>query len=158
MARPDYLFGGESLLFNNLKTASNYNDDRLQLYNNGSKDDLVSTGINAPMYDFSEAHNDNGMEVVAFEQIKEAIDGSALDAMSENDQTKSVTERSEIHVAMRENGGSWTDATVSTNYGNIGAVTPAVAVQQDGKAAVVWQQGVAKFNEQGSPACPPTTS
>ena len=150
MARPDYLFGGESLLFNNLKTASNYNDDRLQLYNNGSKDDLVSTGINAPMYDFSEAHNDNGMEVVAFEQIKEAIDGSALDAMSENDQTKSVTERSEIHVAMRENGGSWTDATVSTNYGNIGAVTPAVAVQQDGKAAVVWQQGVAKFNEQGS--------
>ena len=150
MARPDYLFGGESLLFNNLKTASNYNDDRLQLYNNGSKDDLVSTGINAPMYDFSEAHNDNGMEVVAFEQVKEAIDGSALDAMSENDQTKSVTERSEIHVAMRENGGSWTDATVSTNYGNIGAVTPAVAVQQDGKAAVVWQQGVAKFNEQGS--------
>ena len=29
-------------------------------------------------------------------------------------------------------------------------MTPAVAVQQDGKAAVFWQQGVAKFNEQGS--------
>ena len=150
MARPDYLFGGESLLFNNLKTASNYNDDRLQLYNNGSKDDLVSTGINAPMYDFSEAHNDNGMEVVAFEQVKEAIDGSALDAMSENDQTKSVTEKSEIHVAMRQNGGSWTTQPVGTYWGNIGCVTPAVAVQNDGKAAVIWQQGIAKFNNEGS--------
>ena len=150
MARPDYLFGGESLLFNNLKTASNYNDDRLQLYNNGSKDDLVSTGINAPMYDFSEAHNDNGMEVVAFEQIKETIDGSALDAMSENDQTKNVTEKSEIHVAMRQNGGAWTTQPVGTYWGNIGCVTPAVAVQNDGKAAVIWQQGIAKFNNEGS--------
>ena len=150
MAQPTYLLGGTSLLFNNLKTASNYNDDRIQLYSGGSKDDLVSTGISAPMYDFAEAHNADGLEVVAFEQVKEAIDGSALETMSENDQTKSVTERSEIHVAVRQNGGSWTDATVSTNFGNIGAVTPAVAVQQDGKAAVVWQQGVAKFNEQGS--------
>ena len=150
MAQPTYLLGGESLLFNNLKTASNYNDDRLQTYSSGSKDDLVSTGIEAPMYDFSEAHNASGLEVVAFEQVKEAIDGSALDAMSENDQTKSVTERSEIHVAMRQNGGAWTDATVGTYFGNIGCVTPAVAVQSDGKAAVIWQQGVAKFNEQGS--------
>lgn len=150
MAQPTYLLGGESLLFNNLKTASNYNDDRLQTYSGGSKDDLVSTGISAPMYDFAEAHNADGLEVVAFEQVKEAIDGSALDAMSENDQTKSVTERSEIHVAMRQGGGSWTDATVSTAWGNIGCVVPAVAVQQDGKAAVVWQQGVAKFNGQGS--------
>ena len=150
MAQPTYLLGGESLLFNNLKTASNYNDDRIQLYSGGSKDDLVSTGISAPMYDFSEAHNASGLEVVAFEQVKEAIDGSALETMSENDQTKSVTERSEIHVAMRQGGGSWTDGTVSTNYGNIGAIAPAVAVQQDGKAAVIWQQGVAKFNGQGS--------
>ena len=150
MARPTYLLGGQSLLFNNLKTASNYNDDRLQLYNDGSKNDLVSTEINAPMYDFAEAHNSNGMELVAFEQIKETINGSALDALSENDQTKNVTEKSAIHVAMRQNGGSWTDATVSDNYGNIGAVTPAVAVQDDGKAAVIWQQGIAKFNEQGT--------
>ena len=150
MAQPTYLLGGESLLFNNLKTASDYNDDRLQTYSDGSKDDLVSTGIAAPMYDFAEAHNTDGLEVVAFEQVKEAIDGAALDAMSENDQTKSVTERSEIHVAVRQDGGSWTDATVSTAWGNIGCVVPAVAVQQDGKAAVVWQQGVAKFNAQGS--------
>ena len=150
MARPTYLLGGESLLFNNLKTASNYNDDRLQLYNNGSKSNLVDTGIDAPMYDFAEAHNSNGMELVAFEQIKETINGTELDAMSENDQTKNVTEKSEIHVAMRQNGAEWATETIGSYWGNIGCVTPAVAVQDDGKAAVIWQQGIAKFNEQGT--------
>ena len=150
MARPDYLLGGESLLFNNLKTASNYNDDRLQLYSNGSKNDLVSTGIDAPMYDFAEAHNNNGMELVAFEQVKEEINGSELEAMSENDQTKVISEKSEIHVAMRQNGGSWTTETVGSYWSDgIACVTPAVAVQSDGKAVVIWQQGVAKFNDQG---------
>ena len=152
MAQPTYLLGGESLLFNNLNTPKNYNDDRIQLFDGSSKNNLVDTGIDAPMYDFAEAHNNNGLELVAFEQIKETIDDSELDAMSENDQTKSVTGKSEIRVAMRQNGGTWTTATepVSTAFGNIGCVTPAVAVQSDGKAAVIWQQGVAKFNNEGS--------
>ena len=150
MAQPTYLLGGESLLFNNLKTASNYNDDRLQLYRDDHKNDLVETGIDAPMYDFAEAHNNNGLELVAFEQIKETIDDSELDAMSEKDQTKSVTEKSEIRVAMRTDNGLWSTETVGSYGGNIGCVTPAVAVQSDGKAAVIWQQGIAKFSDQGS--------
>ena len=150
MAQPTYLLGGESLLFNNLKTASDYNDDRIQLFDGSSKNNLVDTGIDAPMYDFAEAHNNNGLELVAFEQIKETIDDSELDAMSDKDQTKSVTEKSEIHVAMRTDGGSWTTKTVGSYFGNIGCVTPAVAVQSDGKAAVIWQQGIAKFSDQGS--------
>ena len=150
MAQPTYLLGGESLLFNNLKTASDYNDDRIQLFDGSSKSNLVDTGIDAPMYDFAEAHNNNGLELVAFEQIKETIDDSELDAMSEKDQTKSVTEKSEIHVAMRTDNGLWTTKTVGSYFGNIGCVTPAVAVQSDGKAAVIWQQGIAKFSDQGS--------
>ena len=151
MAQPTYMLGGQSLLFDNLKTPSNYNDDRVQVYSDGSKSNLVDTGIDAPMYDFAEAHNNNGMELVAFEQVKEAIDGSELESMSENDQTKVVTEKSEIHVAMRQNGGAWSTEAVGTYWSDgIGCIAPAVAVQDDGKAVVVWQQGVAKFNEQGS--------
>ncbi len=150
MARPTYLLGGESLLFNNMFDADDYNDDRLQVYSSDSKDDLVNTGINAPMYDFAEAHNANGIEVVAFEQVKETINGSALDAMSENDQTKAVSEKSEIHVAMRQSDGSWTSEAVGSYWSKgIACVTPAVAVQSDGQAVVIWQQGVAKFNDQG---------
>lgn len=150
MAQPTYMLGGESLLFNNLKTPGDYNDDCVQIYNNGSKSDLVDTGIYAPMYDFAEAHNSDGLEVVAFEQVKQTIDASELESMSENDQTKTVSEKCEIHVAMRQNGGAWSTETVGSYWGNIGCVNPAVAVQSDGKAVVVWQQGVAKFNEQGS--------
>ena len=150
MARPTYLLGGESLLFNNLNTPTDYNDDRIQLLSGSDKSDLVDTGIDAPMYDFAEAHNNSGLELVAFEQIKETINDTKLDAMSENDQTKSVTEKSQIHVAIRQNGAEWATETVGSYDGNIGCVTPAVAVQADGKAAVIWQQGIAKFNEQGT--------
>ena len=150
MAQPTYLLGGQSLLFNNLKSASNYNDDRLQMYSNGSKSDLVSTDINAPMYDFAEAHNSSGMEVVAFEQIKEPLLSDELDVMEENAQVKSVTEKSQIHVAMRRNGGDWETEAVGTYWGSgIGCVSPAVTVTDDKKAALVWQQGVAKFSDQG---------
>ncbi len=150
MAQPTYLLGGQSLLFNNLKTASDYNDDRVQVYSNGGKNNLVDTGISAPMYDFAEAHNSNGFEIVAFEQIKETLDGAELDVMEESGQIKTVTEKSQIHVAMRQNGGTWTTEAVGTYWNNgIACVTPAVTVTGDNKAALIWQQGVAKFNDQG---------
>jgi len=95
------------------------------------------------------AHNNNGLELVAFEQVKERLDDDALEAMADNDQVKTVTEKSEIHVAMREQGGDWTTERVGSYWGSIACVTPAVAVQDDGKAVVIWQQGVAKFNDQG---------
>jgi len=157
MAQPTYMLGGESLLFDNMKSASNYNDDRVQIYSNGSSKDFVKqtdsyTPINAPMYDFAEAHNKNGLEVVAFEQIKETLDGDALETMEDNDQMKAVTEKSEIHVAMRNRNTneSWTTEPVGVYWGDgVACVTPAVAVDDNGKAVVVWQQGIAKFNNQG---------
>ena len=145
MARPTYLLGGGSLLFNNLKTASDYNDDRLQVYS-GSSSDLVNTGVNAPMYDFSAAHNSAGTEVVAFEQVKSAIDANTLETMSEETQMKTVSENTGIRVAMRSNGGSWTTQALGDPYWNNASVTPVAAVQADGKAAVVWQQGVVKYS------------
>lgn len=145
MARPTYLLGGESVLFNNLKSASDYNDDRLQVYN-GSSSDLVNTGVNAPMYDFSVAHNSAGTEVVAFEQVKTPIDANTLEAMAEETQTKTLSENTGIRVAMRQNGGSWTTQELGDPYWNNASVTPVAAVQQDGKAAVVWQQGVVKYS------------
>ena len=147
MARPTYLLGGESVLFNNLKTASDYNDDRLQVYAGGSKSDLVNTGVSAPMYDFSAAHNSSGLEVVAFEQVKSPINAGELEAMSEETQMKTVTENTGIRVAMRQGSGAWTTYELGDPYWNNASVTPAVAVQSDGKAAVVWQQGVAKYSD-----------
>jgi hypothetical protein len=156
------MLGGESLLFNNLKTAADYNDDRLQVYKDGNKSNLVEVKneqgdpINASMYDFSSAHNQI-MEAVAFEQVNSPVDKNELEAMAEDDQMKSYSEKLEVHVAMHrkivdqgENTGwyDWTTEKVSQAGEGIACVSPVVAVSgQD--AVVVWQQGKVKFNDDG---------
>ena len=160
MAQPTYLMDGTSLLFNNLKTASDYNDDRLQVYSNGSKNDFVSTGMEGPMYDFSAAKN-MYFEMVAFEQLEKAIDGDAINGLTENDQTKTASEMSRVHIACRLYDGTqmfdWNTQEASNAGGSLACVNPAVAVTsldldltKSARGAVVWQQGVAKFNDEGS--------
>ena len=151
MARPTYLQGGESLVFNNLKTASNYNDDRLQVYHDGSKTDLVDTGVSAPMYDFVADHGVN-LEVVAFEQLSREINGDNLEELDSLSQEKAVSEMNEIHVAWRQGDGQWQNQVIGSMDGTA-CVMPAVAVTKEqvnlSNAAVIWQQGKAMFNDMG---------
>ena len=151
MARPAYLQDGETLLFNNLKTASNYNDDRLQLYSSGSKTDFVDTGINAPMYDFASDYSEKA-EVVAFEQLNATVNATALEAADSIGQEKTACEMSEIHVAWRQTGGQWQNQKIGSMEGSA-CVAPAVAVTKENfqrtHAAVVWQQGKAMYNDSG---------
>ena len=162
MAQPTYLMDGTSLLFNNLKEADEYNDDRLQVYSGGSKNDFVSTDMKGPMYDFSVANNGR-FEMVAFEQLEKAIDGDAINGLSDNDQTKAASEMSRVHIACRLYDGTqmfdWNTQEASSAWGNLACVNPAVAVTsldlngdltKSARGAVVWQQGVAKFNDEGS--------
>ena len=117
------------------------------------------------MYDFSTARN-SYYEMVAFEQLEEAIDGEAIDALTENDQTKMVSEKSRVHLAWREREANepgagmaeWNTMNLSdASLGNIAYVNPIVAVpatvgdiSKMTKGAALWQQGVAKFNDEGS--------
>ncbi|MCR4915469.1 MAG: hypothetical protein K6A96_06915 [Prevotella sp.] len=149
MARPTYLSGGQSLLFYNLNTPKEYNDDRIQMYSNGNKEDVTKYGVDGAQYDFSVAKGGT-TEVLAYEQIKTEIDKNELEAMNENAQIKTISELTDICVSVRKNGGNWSDQETIGTIPTMGCVTPAVAVQNDGKAAVIWQQGVAKFNEEGS--------
>jgi len=150
MSQPTYLMGGQSLLFNNLKTVSDNNDDRLQVFSGGSKSDFVDTGVEAPMYDFAEDHGGK-TELVAFEQLSDKIDAT-LESSDDFSQQKIVSEMSDIHVAWRTDGGDWRTQTIGSMDGSA-CVMPAVAVSKedmyDTHAAVIWQQGKAKFNDDG---------
>ena len=151
MAQPNYMLGGQSLLFNNLKTPGDYNDDRLQIYDGGSKSDFVDTGVDAPMYGFAEAHGNN-MEVVAFEQLNDKLNAGIIDATDENNQLKMTSEMSEIHVAWRKDGGEWNTQTLGSMSGSA-CVNPVVAVSKEdlgARAAVIWQQGKAEFSDNGT--------
>ena len=151
MAQPTYLFGGQSLLFNNLKTVSDYNDDRLQVFTGGNKSDFVNTNVEAPMYDFAEDHG-NQTELVAFEQLSDKINDETLASADERIQQKIVSEMCDIHVAWRTDGGDWQTQTIGSMDGSA-CVLPAVAVSKEDMyathAAVIWQQGKAKFNDNG---------
>ena len=150
MAQPTYMFGGQSLLFNNLKTPGDYNDDRLQIYD-GSKSDFVDTGVDAPMYGFAEAHGNN-MEVVAFEQLNDKLNAGIIDATDEYNQLKMTSEMSEIHVAWRKDGGEWNTKTLGSMSGSA-CINPVVAVSKEdlgARAAVIWQQGKAEFSDNGT--------
>lgn len=150
MAQPNYMLGGQSLLFNNLKTPGDYNDDRLQIYD-GSKSDFVDTGVDAPMYGFAEAHG-NKMEVVAFEQLNDKLNAGIIDATDEYNQLKMASEMSEIHVAWRKDGVEWNTKTLGSMSGSA-CINPVVAVSKEdlgARAAVIWQQGKAEFSDNGT--------
>ena len=148
MAQPTYMYGGTSLLFDNMKTASDYNDDRLQLYSEGHKSNFIDTGVGAPMYNFAVDYHGVGREVVAFEQLSKPINSEALETVDTPEQIKAVSEMSEIHVAWRDKGeGDWQQTTIGSMDGSA-CVLPAVASSTNGMA-VIWQQGKAMFNDEG---------
>ena len=166
MAQPTYLMDGKSLLFNNLNKAKDYNDDRLQVLVDGSKKNFIDTGVDAPMYDFSTSRN-AFFEMAAFEQLETPLDGSAIDAMAENDQTKAVSEKSRIHIAWRLRDGDpleeapmlqWHTMEATNVWGKAACVNPVVAAASStngdftktARGAVVWQQGLAKFNDEST--------
>ena len=148
MAQPTYLYGGTSLLFDNHKDYDDYNDDRLQVFSDGSKSDFINTGVNAPMYNFAVDYHGVGREVVAFEQLSKPINSEALETVDTPEQIKAVSEMSEIHVAWRDKGeGDWQQTTIGSMDGSA-CVLPAVASSTNGMA-VIWQQGKAMFNDEG---------
>ena len=151
MARPTYMLGGDDLLFNNLKKPEDYNDDRLQLFNGSSETDFVDTDVEAPMYDFAEARC-NQTELVAFEQLNDKIDKTALESLEETNQEKTVSENTAIYASINygDNGG-WRNSCVSQAQQDIACLTPAVAVDRAHlwNGAVIWQQGKVKFNDEG---------
>ena len=150
MARPTYLMGGNSLVFNHLNKPKDYNDDRLMVYSAGNSQTLVNQNnwFNAPMYDFSVAKG-GGTQMVAFEQVKDEINKENLEAMTEEAQTKEISENTNIYATVF-NGEGWTqpDNLTEEAYG-MATVNPVIAIQNDGKAVAVWQQGQAKFNDSG---------
>jgi hypothetical protein len=151
MARPTYMLGGTSLLFNNLKTPGDYNDDRLQLFDGSSKTDFVDTGIEAPMYDFAEARY-RTTEIVAFEQVNSSIDKDNLEVLDESSQEQSVSENTSIYATINYgDDGGWKTHCLSQQQQGIACLTPAVAIDRNNAwhCAAIWQQGKVKFNDEG---------
>ena len=144
LASPRLFNGGTSIIYNKLNDATDYNDDRLMMRTiAGGADTDINPQATGAAFAFDVAERgDKG--IAAFEQYRTSdlstqdVEGStSMDAMNEMSCNVDV-------VASLWNGSSWQSTNVSqlsTLNSPQANLSPRVAVQDDGKAAVVWLSG-----------------
>ena len=142
-ANPHFL-GENRVVYNDMGTAGNYNDDKIMLAtienDEVTKQALSSDGL--PAYNNMRSKQGN-YEIVAYEQMTEAIDGSQINEQNVVSKNSEIQQKTRIKTAMRQGNGSWTYHDISDTNGNDGNadLKPMVAIQEDGHAAVVYQHG-----------------
>ena len=142
-ANPHFL-GENRVVYNDMGTAGNYNDDKIMLAtienDEVTKQALSSDGL--PAYNNMRSKQGN-YEIVAYEQMTEAIDGSQINEQNVVSKNSEIQQKTRIKTAMRQGNGSWTYHDISDTNGNDGNadLKPVVAIQEDGHAAVVYQHG-----------------
>lgn len=136
-ADPRYILGGSSMVFSNINTIQDNNDDRIQLYSGGDPVDIDATAQNAS-FNF-DAVSTTDKAVVAYEQMNGEISVEELSGDSDEAMTK-LAARVDIMAAVG-NGKNWTVANLSNNeYANM---NPKATISEDGsKAVVIWNSGL----------------
>jgi hypothetical protein len=147
-AYPRYLSDGNSILFQNLKTPEELNDDRLSVYSSNGTADLLPTAA-LPSFGFDVASNASGATVVAYEQMSDSI-RPIDDNVSEETYMQTQSNNVDIYATVK-NGSTWqtkqlSDVNVSTEHKR-SDMTPKTAISADGStAAVVWTSGVTQVD------------
>ncbi|MDR1719673.1 MAG: Ig-like domain-containing protein [Dysgonamonadaceae bacterium] len=152
-ATPRYFGDGNSILFNNLKTATNHNDDRLSIFSSGSAADLLPTA-KMPQFAFDVASSASGATVVAYEQMSDSITPKS-DNVSDTTYIKSVANNADVYASVKV-GDAWQTTRLSDNntetLGKVVDMQPKTAISPDGKtAAVVWKSGFMEIDKEHGP-------
>lgn len=137
-ANPHYL-DGSHVVYNDLRNAEDYSDDRVAMINttNNNTETLSTEGMTASRHMRSKRGEH---EIVVFEQIakkvnKEDVDEDHLLISSNNLQMHST-----IKATVRDGNGAWKMTDVTTDDG-MADLKPVVTIQEDGKAACIYQHG-----------------
>ncbi len=134
-AKPQYINGGNSLIYTNVKDIADYNDDRIQEYSSGVSNDINFSSTNAA-YNFSASSSGNN-SVVAYEELSENIDENDLLTYSEEDMIRLTSSKMEIVGAVKT-GGNWNTTALTTN--SFADKNPKTAMHGS-NAVVVWTSG-----------------
>ncbi|MDH6357558.1 Ig-like domain-containing protein [Parabacteroides sp. PF5-9] len=129
-ANPQYITKGTTLVYNNLKEPTDYDDDRIQEYAAGTPSIDLNTAGSA--YNFSAASFDNSA-VVAYEELPISTNNGELDL------SKAFSAVEVMGIIKKD--GSWgTPTNLSDN--NLSDLNPKTAMDSDGNAVVVWTSGI----------------
>lgn len=147
-AMPFYLDGGKSMAYLNINTASDPNDDKVQVTGESGKITLDGDDHKDNANFSLNASSNGGKSIVTYERSNSALDVKATEGTNEVLNIMNVATSSEI-VASRNTSGTWVTETMSEDAEGKGNFAPKAAINESGKAAVVWNRGNPRFDDNG---------
>ncbi len=145
MASPRLFNGGQSIIYNKLNSADDYNDDRLMMRSlaDGNDVDINSAATGAAFaFDVAERGQQGA---VSFEQYRtDDLSRSDVEQSTSMDAMNQMSAGVDV-VASLWDGSSWQTTNISQS--SAANLSPRVAVQDDGHAAVVWLSGTPMATE-----------
>ena len=137
------------IVYNDLGNPDDYNDDGVKLLDTeaGTTVKLSSDGRSAIHHMRSKR---GGNEVVVYEQMGCQIDAAEMDASQALAKSNELAARAQIMASVKLNGDIWRRYTLSQDDGFVDT-HPVVTIQDDGKAACIWQHGTIKTIDETLP-------
>ena len=134
------------VVYNDLGDPADYNDDCVKLLNleNGNKETLSADDFTATHHMRSKRGD---KEVVVYEQLTRQIDAAEMNSEHAMSKSNELSASTRIMSRFKQDNGSWKEYAISKNDGKVDT-KPVTTIQEDGKAACIWQHGdIKKIDE-----------
>ena len=128
------------VVYNDLNDPANYNDDSVVLLNT---DDNTTTDISqSDKTTTRHMRSKRGEhEIVVYEELAQAIDASEVTSDKVLDKSDEIAAHTFLAASIKNTAtGEWTKTNITTDDGTVDS-KPVVTIQDDGKAACIWQRG-----------------
>lgn len=138
-ANPHFI-DGEHVVYNDLRDPADYNDDRVTLMNieDKTKTDLSETETVSTRHMRSKRGEH---EIVVFEELDRKIGADEIQSDNSLEKSNEMSARTSLSARIKNIAtGKWEKSQITTDD-NIVDSKPVVTIQDDGKAACVWQRG-----------------
>ena len=138
-ANPHFI-DGEHVVYNDLRDPSNYNDDRITLINTEDKvkTDLSQTETVSTRHMRSKRGEH---EIVVFEELDRKIGDEEVQSDNTLEKSNEFSASTSLSARIKNvSTGQWEKSTIIGQDGKVDS-KPVVTIQEDGKAACVWQRG-----------------
>ncbi len=138
-ANPHFI-DGEHVVYNDLRDPADYNDDRVTLMNieDKTKTDLSETETVSTRHMRSKRGEH---EIVVFEELDRKIGADEIQSDNSLEKSNEMSARTSLSARIKNvTTGKWEKSTIIAQDGKVDS-KPVVTIQEDGKAACVWQRG-----------------
>lgn len=138
-ANPHFL-DDTHVVYNDLKNPSDYNDDCVTVLN--TDDD---TTLNLPQSDKTTTNHMRSKrgehEIVVYEELARKVEASEVKAETAVEKNNELSARTFLAASIKNaKNGQWKKTYITTDDGIVDS-KPVVTIQDNGKAACVWQRG-----------------